>query len=144
MIMTIVVPDKVVGVDGEFYSVPNFNNVPLEVSVLQWQNNVGEIEFFDMRPNEKINSLPDWANNLHEQWIVEKNNNIQPEPSIAEMNKIKAIAYLANTDWSVLSDVDNLQNKSDFIECRKVLREIVINPPNNEIVFPTIPKAIWA
>jgi hypothetical protein len=141
--MTIVVSDKVVGIDGEFYSVENFNNVPSEISVLQWQNDVGEIEFFDMRPNEKINSLPDWSNNLHEQWIVEKNNNTYPEPSISDMNKIKAIAYLANTDWAVLSDVDTLQNRMDFIECRKVLREIVINPPNNQIVFPTIPKAIW-
>lgn len=55
--------------------------------------------------------------------------------------KEKAKKLLAESDWSVLSDV-GLANQSDFISYRSNLRSLVINPQVNT-VFPTEPEAVW-
>lgn len=49
---------------------------------------------------------------------------------------------LANSDWSVLPDV-NLANKADFEAYRSTLRGYVLNPVVNP-VWPTEPEPIWS
>lgn len=56
--------------------------------------------------------------------------------------KDQAKVLIANSDWSVLQDV-NLSNKSEFENYRSVLRNFILNPVENP-VFPTEPNPIWA
>ena len=65
-------------------------------------------------------------------------------------NKQQAKDLLAQTDWTTIADVTNpamsnpyLANSADFINYRNQLREIVFNPPDVEIVFPTEPTENW-
>jgi hypothetical protein len=54
----------------------------------------------------------------------------------------QAKTLIANSDWSVLPDV-NLQNKSEFENYRSILRNLILNPAENP-VFPIEPKPIWS
>ena len=56
--------------------------------------------------------------------------------------KAKAKELIANTDWSVLPDV-NLQNKSEFENYRSILRNLILNPIEDPI-FPIEPTPIWS
>ena len=49
---------------------------------------------------------------------------------------------IANSDWSVLLDV-NITNKSDFENYRSILRNLIINPIEDPI-FPIEPNPIWS
>lgn len=54
---------------------------------------------------------------------------------------IEAKRRIAETDWSVLSDV-NLMNKSDFEAYRTALRLLIINPVADP-VWPVEPAPVW-
>jgi hypothetical protein len=56
--------------------------------------------------------------------------------------KSKAKQLIANTDWSVLPDV-NITNKSEFESYRNILRNYIINPIENP-EFPIEPKPVWS
>ena len=49
---------------------------------------------------------------------------------------------IANSDWSVLPDV-NITNKSDFENYRSQLRNLILNPVEDPI-FPEEPQPIWS
>ena len=49
---------------------------------------------------------------------------------------------IANSDWSVLLDV-NLVNKSEFEAYRSQLRNLILNPVEDPI-FPEEPQPIWS
>ena len=55
--------------------------------------------------------------------------------------KSKAKALLANSDWSVLPDVQ-ITNKADFDNYRAILRGYVISPVTNP-TWPQEPQPIW-
>lgn len=55
--------------------------------------------------------------------------------------KTKSKQLIANSDWSVLPDV-NITNKSEFENYRSILRNYILNPVENP-VFPTEPTPIW-
>jgi hypothetical protein len=67
----------------------------------------------------------------------------------AEQNKEKAATLLQQTDWVVLSDVDDanlsphLANKAEFISYRSILRDIAVNPVPGNINWPTKPQEQW-
>jgi hypothetical protein len=67
------------------------------------------------------------------------------EETISELKKSncknKSKNLIANSDWSVLPDV-NLQNKSDFELYREILRNYILNPIENPI-YPEEPTPIW-
>jgi hypothetical protein len=54
----------------------------------------------------------------------------------------KAKQLIAEVDWAVLPDV-GLQNSSEFIHYRAVLRNFIKNPVPNPI-FPQKPTEIWS
>lgn len=56
--------------------------------------------------------------------------------------KNKAKKLIANSDWSVLPDV-NITNKSEFELYRTQLRNLIINPVEDPI-FPEEPNPIWS
>ena len=49
---------------------------------------------------------------------------------------------IANSDWSVLPDV-NITNKLDFENYRSILRNLIINPIEDPI-FPIEPNPKWS
>lgn len=53
----------------------------------------------------------------------------------------KAKVLLAESDWSVLPDV-NISNKAEFEAYRAQLRTLMFNPVA-EPVFPTEPQPVW-
>lgn len=55
--------------------------------------------------------------------------------------KYKAKVLLANTDWTVLTDVP-LDNKADYKTYRATLRDLVLNPVVDP-VFPDEPIPVW-
>jgi hypothetical protein len=63
------------------------------------------------------------------------------DQSKKDICKAQAKALLAQSDWSVLSDV-NLSNSAEFVAYRAVLRGLVINPEVNP-TFPIEPQAAW-
>lgn len=56
--------------------------------------------------------------------------------------KHEAKKRIANSDWSVLPDV-NISNKSDFENYRSQLRNLILNPVEKPI-YPEEPKPIWS
>jgi len=73
-----------------------------------------------------------------------------PPPPIAAENKNKAINLLKDTDWSTYSDVVNtsetphLINQNEFIEYRRKVRIISLNPTDGNLVWPIKPIEIWS
>ena len=55
--------------------------------------------------------------------------------------KNQAKQLIANSDWSVLPDV-NITNKSEFESYRSQLRNLILTPVEDPI-FPTEPNPIW-
>jgi hypothetical protein len=76
-------------------------------------------------------------------------NNIE-KPNFAEINRQQAIKLLQETDWTELSSVSNstndiyLSNVNEFIEYRKIIRSIAVNPSNEEIIFSQKPEEVWS
>jgi hypothetical protein len=88
------------------------------------------------------------------EWNI--NNNI-PKPTKQELDskfqqsllkfkkqncKEESKKRIANSDWSVLPDV-NITNKSEFESYRSQLRNLIINPVEDPI-FPVEPNPIWS
>lgn len=71
-------------------------------------------------------------------------------PPTAEQNKQTAMTLLQQTDWVVLSDVDNptlnphLLNKADFVSYREALRQIAVYPEPGVLEWPTKPNEQWS
>lgn len=59
------------------------------------------------------------------------------------MNSVElAKQKLQETDWAVLSDVTNLDNKQDFLDYRARLRTIVIKDLTIALIEEP-PQAVW-
>jgi hypothetical protein len=81
-------------------------------------------------------------------------NYIPPSPPVplpnAYENKLKAISLLTATDWVTFPDVVNtsitphLLNQDEFIEYRRQLRIISLDPIDGNIDWPVIPIEKWA
>lgn len=69
MKLTIIPIDKAVYKDGLCYSDLSLVDIPSDVHALQWDNNVGHIEYKSSAiSNETINELPKWANDALVVW----------------------------------------------------------------------------
>jgi hypothetical protein len=85
MRLTIVVPDSVVGVDGEFR---NFNfEINPNIRAVQWDGEKGHIEFNDGAPNHAIDDISDFSE------IIDAWNALTPPPpeppTLAELKSLK-------------------------------------------------------
>ena len=148
MRLTIINDDSLVQIDGISYKVDLFN-LPQDIHAVQWYGSSGEIEFRNngnVKPhNQQITSVE-----LFQQFIdlwTEKHNEyknllVPTEEQLIERVKLKAEKLLADSDWSVLSDVA-LQNQTDWLIYRNSLREIRINP-TTEVIWPVKPEVVWA
>lgn len=134
--------------DGVGFNDLLWAGTPDNVHALQWFTDTGWLEFVGHNvPNETISALPDWANNALAAWEQAR----LPKPATAEQNKSTASALLYGTDWTTIPDVSDparsnpyLTNAADFVAYRNQLRQIAINPPSGDIVWPTPPSAIWS
>lgn len=79
-------------------------------------------------------------------YIIWKNNSWEIDETLKseflKSNcKNQAKNLIAQSDWSVLSDV-NISNKSEFETYRAILRNYILNPVENPD-FPVEPEPIW-
>lgn len=76
--------------------------------------------------------------------------NYTPPPPVADQNKSTAISLLIATDWVTFPDVVNtsitphLLNQDEFIEYRRQLRTISLDPVDGNLVWPIKPDEKWA
>jgi|TARA_B100001142_G_C14101355_1_gene565351 hypothetical protein len=75
---------------------------------------------------------------------------LDTSPIPTEENKRYAGTLLSESDWVTLADVidetntPHLTNYSEFIEYRRQLRTIFLNPLEGVIEWPTSPTAVWS
>jgi hypothetical protein len=152
MKLTIIPVDGSVGEDGKFYDNLNLSscNIPANVHALQWDGVAGWIEFNEPIPNEKITSLPAWANCCMTKW-TEANTPVPPQPPTAEENKQIAVVKLQATDWATIPDVADplksnpyLSNAQDFVTYRNAVRQYAVYPVAGNIDWPVEPQEVWA
>ena len=152
MKLTIIPVDGSVGEDGKFYIDLNLSScaIPANVHALQWDGAAGWIEFNEPIPNEKITSLPSWANCRMNKW-TEANTPVPPQPPTAEQNKSIAVEKLQDTDWTTIPDVSDpaksnpyLSNAQDFITYRNAVRQYAVYPVAGDISWPSVPQEVWA
>lgn len=112
-------------------------------------------------PNDVIEITEDYYNSL----VEGQSNNMQISadsqgypilitpvivPYTKEQNKEKASKLLANTDWTIITDVSNpqmsnpyLANQSEFIVYRNSVRQHAINPVEGNVDWATLPEENW-
>lgn len=114
----------------------------INYSVLAMQSLVPNCEFSWVSPyNYKdINWYDSRKIPTEKEWQDEKARLISYQPK--QNCKDEAKKRIANSDWSVLPDV-NITNKSEFESYRSQLRNLIINPVEDPI-FPTEPNPIWS
>lgn len=104
MKLTIIPVNGYVKVEEVGYDNLVLPSIPSNVNALQWDGNVGEIEYSDA-PNEPITSLPEWAtdciavyNTQHTEWTTEEEERIARESS----DEYKAEVIRNERDWKLL------------------------------------------
>ena len=150
MKLTIIPIDGNVKKDGVGYLELDLSScgIPSNVRVLQWEETLGWLEFWD-KQNEDITELPSWVNCCLAKW-TEANTPVPPSPPTAEQNKQTAISKLNDTDWTTIPDVSDptksnpyLANVNDFVTYRNAVRQYAINPVAGDITWPTLPQEVW-
>jgi hypothetical protein len=152
MKLTIIPTDGSVGEDGKFYLDLDLSScaIPANVHALQWDGVSGWIEFNEPIPNEKISSLPSWANCCMTKWD-QANQPPDPVSPTAEENKQTASGLLYDTDWTTIPDVSDptksnpyLSNVDDFVTYRNAVRQYAVTPVEGRINWPAVPTTVWA
>ena len=95
MRVTIVFSDKLVGVDDRFIEVPNLDTLypnPMYHAV-QWDNNRGELEYIDTRPNVPLSNI-DFLQPAIDAWQVLADEQDAPEPPNPNQDIIDALVEL--------------------------------------------------
>jgi hypothetical protein len=136
--------------DNVVYNELTWQGTPANVHALQWFDIAGWIEFVDYSPNERIDVLPDWANNALIAWDQAKAAS-ENYVNTADDNKTTASQLLYETDWTTISDVSDptksnpyLVNVNEFLVYRNAVRQYAINPVAGQIDWPAVPTAQWA
>jgi hypothetical protein len=150
MQLTIIPIDGNVKKDGIGYLDLNLSScsIPSNIRVLQWQETLGWIEFWDA-PNQDITELPSWVDCCLAVWTV-ANTPVPPSPPTAENNKQTAISLLQQTDWTQIPSVSDpalsnpyLANKNAFDIYRNSVRQYALNPVAGDINWPIAPTEVW-
>jgi hypothetical protein len=99
------------------------------------------IRFYDEQHDWVV---PDWEHEQPFTWQdVQPHIETQANNFLLSECKNKARKLLADSDWSVTSDVQSaLQNPTDWLNYRETVRNIFLNPVVNPS-FPAIPDVRW-
>lgn len=149
VILTIIPVDGCVIINGVSYTKLSWEGTPVDVHALQWQEIEGWVEYIDASvPNKPITALPNWVDNAIAAWDV-ANTPVPIEPPTAEDNKAFASNLLSATDWTTIADVADpinspyLDNQSEFITYRNLVRQIAVYPTAGDLVWPVKPNEVW-
>jgi hypothetical protein len=151
MLLTIIPVDGSVKKDGVGYLGLDLSScgIPSNVRVLQWQETVGWLEFWD-QDNEDITTLPSWTTCCLTVWDVANQPPAPPGPPTAGENKQTAISLLQQTDWTQIPSVSDpalsnpyLANKNEFDLYRNSVRQYALNPVAGDITWPIMPQEVW-
>jgi hypothetical protein len=83
-------------------------------------------------------------------WYYQNGKFFDYPPPTSTENKLKAVSLLKETDWVTFPDVvdtsltPHLLNQDEFIEYRRQLRAISVDPIDGYINWPVIPNEKWA
>lgn len=73
-----------------------------------------------------------------------------PPPDYSQANKAQATSLLQQTDWTATVDINDPQysnpylgNQAEFLAYRSQVRQVAINPPSTQVVFPPVPDEVW-
>jgi len=83
-------------------------------------------------------------------WYYQDGNFFDYPPPTSTENKLKAVSLLKETDWVTFPDVvdtsltPHLLNQDEFIEYRRQLRAISVDPIDGYVNWPVIPNEKWA
>lgn len=149
MRLTIIPSDGAVYENSVGYTGLSWEGTDSDVHAIQWFDTNGWIEYNDGKPNQTIDSLPQWVSNAINAWTV-ANTPVPPVPPTAEENKSTAVQKLTETDWATIPDVSDstksnpyLGNVGEFLTYRNSIRQSAINPVAGNIDWPVKPEAVW-
>jgi len=139
MKITIIVPDKSIGIDGIFLSEiqQDLSWIPSNVHAVQWDGGKGHIEFTDGSLNEPINDLGIYAKAIemfnNEKQRIADEQKAREEAIEAARDYWAELRYLrdrklAECDWTQGNDSPlSKEQKNTWKTYRKALRELPKN-----------------
>lgn len=153
MKLSIIVPDKMVVIDGIVHEGLDVSSLPPEVRAIQWNENFGEVEFFrdangDHAPNAIINSLEIPAiqaviTKWNEAHTAAMTPPVLTSEDLIALCKRQAKDLLVDSDWTQQADVrQTLLNAKEFDAYRAVLRSLTLEPVEAP-TWPTAPIPVW-
>jgi hypothetical protein len=93
MKLTIISDDKAVYIDGISYSDLLLPTIPLNVHALQWKETTGWVEFNDGTTHKPIDTLPQWATDSVDVWVIANNPPLPPAVPALTYQELRAEAY---------------------------------------------------
>ena len=108
MRITIIPGDKAIGIDNKILSnvQQDLSWIPSNIHAVQWYDTLGEVEYNDGTPNERIEEL-----GIYEQVVVDFNNEIK------RIEDQKAAIEAAGDYWAEFRSIrDNLLWKCDWTQ----------------------------
>lgn len=152
MRITIIPSDKTIGIDGEFLlSIQqDMSWVPENIHAVQWYDTMGEVEYTDDSPNERIEEL-----GIYQQAVIDFNNELKRiedeqkareeaiEASRDYWEELRSLRNrkLSQSDWTQVSDAPFAEEqKVSWQSYRQALRDLPENTedPKNP-VWPVAP-----
>ena len=123
-----------------------YNDIVIDIKDTTYP--VDKPQFWVECPDNCKKGLYYYVNEFYE--LIPPNLNVPLSNIKASDNKSKAIYLLTSTDWVTFPDVINtsitphLLNQDEFIEYRRRLRIISLDPVDGNIDWPVIPVEKWA
>lgn len=116
MKLTVIVPDSVVGIDGEFRQI-NLSELPPNIRAVQWSGSVGHVEFNDGMPNETIDSI-DMFSDLVAAW-----NALTPLPPVPPtLSELKILKNIEINQARLMANQTTFTYQSKQIACDQLSR----------------------
>lgn len=151
MKLTIILSDKVIGIDGVFLNCnqEDIDWIPSNIHAVQWYDTWGEVEYIGETPNERIEEL-----GIYEKAIEVYENEtkkIQDELDAIEAardywQELRIIrdSKLSESDWSQMPDSPlSEEKKIEWREYRQELRDLPENITDPKPLFLNLDDSAW-
>lgn len=151
MKLTIILSDKVIGIDGVFLNCnqEDIDWIPSNIHAVQWYDTWGEVEYIGETPNERIEEL-----GIYEKAIEVYENEtkkIQDELDAIEAardywQELRIIrdSKLSESDWSQMPDSPlSEEKKIEWREYRQELRDLPENITDPKPLVLNLDDSAW-
>lgn len=138
MKLTIIVPDSIVGIDGEFREL-NLSALPANVRAVQWDGVAGHVEYSDGKPNLAITSVAPY-NSIVSAWNA-LTPAPTPEPTLAELKAVAAEAIKAKRDFLTLNGGHKIGNDWYHSNEISLIQQLALNGIANQMLAAGAPDS---